>query len=154
MKTLKTLSSLILISSVTAVIGCSSASKSESAKELAQIGPTVVDVRTNPGTFDLNQNLQPVSRSEVIANVKDFNNKVTDVKLRFVHIPLEVSMSQVSPSTWTADLKPNQLRILAVNGHTMKYEANVVARDEKGQTSVSNNPIEIAVRAPDINATG
>lgn len=156
MKNFKT-SSLILVSiSLGSLAACStfSGNKSESAKELATAGPTVVDVKANPGTFEVNQNLQPISRSQVVANVKDFSNKVTDVRLRFVHIPLEIPMTQVSPSTWTADLKPDQLRMLAVNGHTMKYEANVIARDNKGQTAVSPNALEIAVRAPDINATG
>ncbi len=127
---------------------------SKNSEDIAMSGPTVLDAKTNPGTFDLNQNLEPVSRTQVVASVKDFQHKVTDVRIRFLHVPMEISMKEVSGSTWVADLSSSQLKQLAVNGHTMKYEANVVARDNSGQTAVSKSPIEIAVRAPDINATG
>jgi hypothetical protein len=153
MKTFKSIAPILLSISLASLAACSSA-KTESAKEFASSGPTVVDVKTEPGTFNLTQNLEPVGRTEVIANIKDFNNKVSDVRLRFTHIPMEIPMKQVSSSTWVADLGGSQLKQLAVNGHTMKYEANVIARDDKGQTGVSSSPIEIAVKAPDINSTG
>ncbi len=156
MKTLKNSLYAILGSSLLVLASCSSitgGSKSESAKELAASGPTVVDVKTFPGTFDVNQSLQPVSQSQVIASVKDFKNTVTDVRLRFLHIPMEIPMKQLNTSTWVANIQPDQLRQLAVNGHTMKYEANVIAKDNIGQTAVSRTPIEIAVKAPEVTTS-
>jgi hypothetical protein len=148
----KSLPPIALIVSLMMLGSCASSSKN--GQEIAVSGPTVLDAKTTPGTFQLNQNLEPVSRTQVMASVKDFQNKVTDVRVRFLHVPLEMPMKQVSPSTWVAELAPNQLKQLAVNGHTMRYEANIIARDNAGQTAVSKQPIEIAVSAPDINATG
>jgi len=156
MKPFKTVSRNIapILAGISLVIlaGCSSGTKA--SQEFAATGPSVLDAKTNPGTFDLNSNLEPVSLTQVVANVKDFQNKVTDVRLRFVHVPLEIPMKETSPSTWVATLSANQLKQLGVNGHTMKYEANVIARDNQGQTGISKQPIEISVRAPDMNATG
>jgi hypothetical protein len=45
--------------------------------------------------------------------------------------------------------------MLAVGGQTMTYEANVIARNLKGQLGVSREPIQVAVSAPDLaHATG
>lgn len=95
-----------------------------------------------------------MTQAQVVADVKDFQGQVQDVRLRFTHVPIEVPMTQVTPSTWMATLDQNQLKLLAVNGHTMKYEANVIARDTKGQTGISQKPVEISVKAPDITSTG
>jgi hypothetical protein len=152
MKTSKTLSPLVVSISLIFLGACSSASKN--SQDIASTGPTVLDVRTNPGTFALNQNMTPVSSAQVVADVKDFNGKVSDVRLRFVHVPIEVPMQQVTPSTWVADLNQSQLRQLAVNGHTMKYDANVIAKDNKGLTAVSGTPVEISIKAPDIMSSG
>ena len=153
MKTFKPLCLFLVTISLASLGACPSGNISN-GEQLAHTAPTVVSARTNPGTFELNQNLDPVSRTQIVADVKDYSNKVTDVRIRFVHIPMEIPMHQASASTWVADLQPQQLKQLAVNGHTMKYEANVIARDNQGQTGMSAKPLEIAVKAPDINATG
>lgn len=148
----KSIAPILVSFSLVLLAGCASGSKA--SQEIAVSGPSVLDAKTNPGTFDLNSNLEPVSLTQVVANVKDFSNKVTDVRIRFVHVPLEIPMKEVSPSTWVATLSSTQLKQLGVNGHTMKYEANVIARDNQGQTGISKQPLEISVRAPDLNATG
>jgi hypothetical protein len=157
MKNLKALSPLFLSVSLILLAGCSSSpfsSSKSNGQDIASIGPTVLDVRTSPGIFALNQNLAPVSTATVVADVKDFNAKVDDVHLRFLHVPLEITMQQVTPSTWQADLTQEQLKQLAVNGHTMKYEANVIAKDDKGLTAVSAKSVEIAIKAPDVMSSG
>src|SRR6185437_7409108 len=74
-------------------IGCSSiGGNSKSGQEIAATGPTVLDAKTSPATFDLNSNMDPVTRTQVIASVKDFQNRVTDVRVRFLHVPLEIPM--------------------------------------------------------------
>ena len=152
-KICKIASPLVIAASLALISGCATG-KSDSGQEISRTGPTVLDTRTNPGTFSLNQNLQPMSQAQILADIKDFQGKVQDVRLRFTHIPIEVRMTQVTPSTWMATLTQDQLKQLAVNGHTMKYEANVIARDSVGQTGISQKPLEIAIKAPDITSTG
>jgi hypothetical protein len=145
------------LAAMTALGACSSlpgGGNKSNGNELAQSGPTVLDVKTSPDVFGLNQNLAPVSQAQVVANIKDFQGQVQDVKLQFLHVPLVVQMKQVTPSTWVADLTQEELKQLAVNGHTMKYEANVVAKDTSGQLGVSKSPIEISVKAPDVTSSG
>src|SRR5689334_18945871 len=85
-------------------VGCSSPghvkSESKTGQDLASNGPTVVDARTQPETIKLNQSLQATEGAEVLADVKDFTAKVTDVKLRFVRVPLEVPMKNIGGTTW------------------------------------------------------
>jgi len=118
----------------------------KSGEDIAARGPTVVDVRSNPKTIELTGSSQP--QAEVLADVKDFNVKVSDVRLRFLHVPLELPMEHVEGSTWRAKLSRNQLERLAVSGQTTKYEANVIARNTKGEITVSEKPVTIAIKAP------
>jgi hypothetical protein len=148
MKTLKTLSPILLGLSLVSFSACSSMG-SKSAEELAYTGPTVLDTRTNPGTFELNQQMKPKTQAEVVANVKDFQSKVKDVRLRFNRVPIEVPMQKTKGDEWVARLSQQQLRELAVAGHTMKYEANIIAKNEKGQIATAKSPITITVKAPE-----
>lgn len=129
---------------------CSTVSGGESSKEFATNGPTILNPRTSPSTIELNTSLQPQQPAQVIADVKDFNSNVTDVKLRFVHVPLEIPMHKTGGTTYVGTLTQKQLAMLAVAGKTMNYEANIIAKNEAGQTAVTNNPVSVAVKAPDV----
>jgi ABC-type glycerol-3-phosphate transport system substrate-binding protein len=150
MKTLKTLSPILLSLSLLSISACSTGSKS--ADDLAYTGPTVLDAKTNPGTFELNRQMTPKTEAQVVADVKDFNAKITDVRLRFVRVPVEIPMklSKDKADQWVADLSKDQLRELAVAGHTMNYDANIIAKNSKGQVATSKKPINVAVKAPDV----
>ena len=126
----------------------------ESAKNIAQTGPTVLNAHADPGTFELNNQLRATQKNQVLADVKDFNSKVVDVKLNFSQIPLSVPMKNVGGTTWAAQLSPDQLKSLAVSGKTMKYEGTVVAKDEAGNTATSNSPISIWINTPEIAQRG
>lgn len=128
--------------------GCSS-SKAKSSQELSSTGPTVVQVKAEPETIALNGALKPMQPANVFADVKDFTGKVQDVRLRFVHVPIEVQMQPTAGSTWQGVIPPNALKKLAVSGQTMRYQADVIARDSNGHIATSAKPIEIAVKAPE-----
>ena len=119
----------------------------------ANSGPTVVSARAEPGTIELNRDRQPTRPAEVIADIKDFTSKVTDVKLQFTNLPLEIPMENIGGSTWRAQISPRQLEMLAVSGRTTRYEANVIVRNEDGKTGMSKNPVEVAVKAPEVSGS-
>jgi hypothetical protein len=118
---------------------CSTMQSGPSDKDMASAstGPAVVYTRVEPSTVELNRDFQPSKPAEVLADVKDFNSKVKDVKLQFENVPLEIPMENIGGSTWRAQLTPRQLEMLAVNGKTTSYKAHVVARDEDGKSAVS-----------------
>jgi hypothetical protein len=126
---------------------------SDSGKELAATGPSVIFARVEPGTIELNRDFQPTRPAEVLADVKDFNSQVTDVNLQFTNVPLEVPMENIGGSTWRARLSPRQLEMLAVSGRTTKYEARVIARDKDGKSGMSKDPVDVAVKAPDLSSS-
>jgi len=132
--------------------GCSTFGKGNktSANDLAANGPTIVDARTNPGTFELNRNLQAAGPTEILAEVKDFTSNIDEVRLRFVNVPMEIPMKNIGGSTWRAELSAEQLKKLAVGGQTMQYQVNVIAKNADGQTAVSREPIQVSVKAPDM----
>lgn len=122
----------------------------QASQELTETGPNVVNVRSNPDVVSLNRNYQPSGPAEVLAEVKDFTSPIQDVKLRFTNIPLEIPMQHVAGTTYRAELTPQQLKALAVGGQTMTYDANVIARNSKGQIAMSKQPVQVAVKAPDL----
>lgn len=125
-----------------------------SGKEVSSNGPTVLNVNVNPGnTIELNERLQPTTRAEVVAEVKDFGSNVQDVKLRFKNAPMEIPMDHISGTTWRAPLTQDTLQKLAVNGKTMNYEANIIAQDAKGMTASSPDSIRISVKTPEVGKT-
>jgi hypothetical protein len=132
---------------------CSSPPTSKSEKDLALRGPTVVDARAEPDTFELNRELE-LRGAEVVANVQDFNSRIKSVKLTFARIPLEIPLKHVAGNTWRAELSDKQLQKLAVDGTTMKYDAYIVATDHEGMMSTSPKPITIAVKAPSLSQKG
>jgi hypothetical protein len=113
-------------------------------------GPAVLSARSEPETVELNREFQPTRPAEVVADVKDLTSTITDVKLQFANIPLEIPMENIGGSTWRAQLTPRQLEMLAVSGRTTQYAANVVAKNQEGKTAMTRNPVQVAVKAPDL----
>jgi hypothetical protein len=147
---------MCVVTGFTLFTGCSSASKNHEspgkAIELSSEGPTVLNARSEPQVITLNRDLQPNRPGEVIADVKDLKSPVTDVKVQFKDLPLEVPMERVGGSTWRAELTPQQIQMLAVSGKTVKYKATVIAKDDQGVTAQSHETIEVAVQAPDLGS--
>lgn len=129
--------------------GCSTGQKS--GQDIAASGPTVLNAEAKPSTVELNRDLVPNRTPEVLADVKDFKSKIRDVKLKFTHVPLQVSMENIGGTTWRGVLSTKQLQTLAVAGKSTKYDATVVARNEQGQVGMSENPVTITVKAPDMS---
>ncbi len=85
----------------------------------------------------------------MLATVKDFNSKVTDVHLRFTRVPITVTMKKGEGDQWIGNLSKKELKELAVSGHTMRYDATIVAKNKNGQVATSKSPLTIYVKAPD-----
>ena len=122
----------------------------ESGKEIVAAGPTIMNERIVPKTVELNRKFQPDQPVEVLADIKDFRSGITQVKLKFLHVPLEIPMEKIGGTTWRARFTTKQLQELAVSGQTIRYEANIVAMNEKGQTTMSSSPITVAIKTPDV----
>ncbi len=134
---------------------CSSAPwNRESAKDVAQEGPTVLNARTDPGTIELNKSLRANQPARVLADVKDFNSKVKDVTLEFTEVPYKVPMKNLAGTTYVATLDAKQLKRLAVSGKTITYQAMVTAKDQSGKVASAKSPLEIKIKAPELTATG
>lgn len=155
MKTVTSLAIGLALTSALSWSGCSTL-KGENGKgeQISAAGPTVLFARSEPGTIELDRNLDPEQSPQILADVKDFHAKVTDVRVQFQHIPLEVPMENVGGTTWRATLSPRQLEMLAVYGKTMRYDAQVIATNDQGQVGMSEKPIEVAVKAPKIAQAG
>jgi hypothetical protein len=128
--------------------GCSSGQKS--GQDIMASGPTITNVEAKPSTVELNRNLMPDRAPEILADVKDFKSTIQDVKLKFTHVPIQVPMQNIGGTTWRGVLTSKQLQSLAIAGKTAKYDASVVARNEQGQMAVSEKPVTISVKAPDL----
>ena len=150
MKTLFKIVGSILPIAVITMSGCATLRGEKGGEDIAATGPTVINVRTNPGTIELDRSFRPMKGAEVLADVKDFTAKVTDVRLRFQHAPLEIPMQHVGGTTWRAQLTPEQLKLLAVSGQTISYDATIIARDENGKVAMSKDPVKVAVKAPEL----
>ena len=151
----KMLASLVLpLGAVVGAASCSSGplASGKSDKDLSLNTPTIIDAKTSPSTFELNRSLQAQSGSEVIADVQDFASPISKVSLNFVRVPLTVPMKHVRGSTWSAQLTPAQLKMLAVNGQTIRYQANIIAQSEDGRTASTQDPITVAIKAPDMSS--
>jgi hypothetical protein len=155
-------SAFALASLAAATPGCSSGplssstSSSEAGIGSAGHAPAVIDARANPSTIEVNQHFQPMTPAEVLADVKDFAAPIKSVTLKFKNVPLEVPMENVGGTTYRAQLTARQLEMLSVSGKTIKYDAQVIAKDAKGQIGVSSQPISVAVKTANMGpgATG
>ena len=126
----------------------------ESGTQIATSGPTVLNAHTEPGTFELNKQLKPSETSKVVADVKSFKEKVSEVRLNFIEVPLSIPMRNVGGTTWVAELSADQLKGLAVSGKTIEYQARVEAKDESGKTATSKDPVKISIKTPEITKSG
>ena len=121
-----------------------------SGKEISARGPTVMNARTEPSTVELNRDMKPIQKSEILADVKDFDSKVSGVTVKFTQVPMQLQMKNIGGSTWRAELSPAQLKTLAAGGKTMRYEAQIIARNEKGEVANAQDPVVVSVKAPDL----
>jgi len=142
--------SLILLTG--AMSSCSSGflSKGDKAENISQTGPTVSFARFDPSTVEMNGALQALKPAEILADVKDFNSKVTDVKAQFTNVPIEIAMQNIGGTTWRGELTTEQLQMLAVSGKTIKYDANIIAKDDHGVSVQTQKSFEVAIKAPDL----
>jgi hypothetical protein len=140
-----------VVASICVATACSTSRGPSTGADLSASGPTVVSVQSKPSTIELTRELAPTEPgASVVAEVKDFTSAVSEVNLRFINVPLSIPMTYLGGTTWQAQLTPEQLKILAVGGRTMSYAANVIARNEEGQTAVSSEPVTVAVKTPDL----
>lgn len=145
-----TLGKWVLPLAVLAAGGCSTIQGGKSGQEIAAKGPTILDAKSEPSTVELDTNLRPTTaRAEIFADVKDFSAPITSVKARFVHVPIELPMEKLAGTTWHASLSPQQLKQLAVSGQTMKYDVNIIATNQKGESATSQQPVQVAVKTPE-----
>jgi hypothetical protein len=158
---LKTIAlSLMLISA-----GCSSAPSScqKNQASVAAPAPVIIHPRAIPEKVALTENLEISQPIEVYADIKSFNSNLDQVKLRlsfspetqqnlrFFKTPVEVSMKKVNGSTWKAELGNNELKKLGINGETLKYEGHILAQNDKGQVTISKDPIELIIQTPPVD---
>src|SRR5690242_7736146 len=109
MKSPKTIALAVSSLGVLVLANCSSVTGGgPSAKEIAATGPTIMNERITPKTVELNNNLQPFQTPEITADVKDFSANVSNVSLRFLHVPVEVPMKNIGGTTWRAVLSPKE----------------------------------------------
>jgi len=150
------LRSVAIISLIASLgLGCASAgTKGKTGKDISPSGPTVMNERAVPDSVEFSKTAGTPKSPEILADVKDFNAEVSDVRVRFLHVPLELTMQNIGGTTWRASLTPKQLQDLAVTGETMRYEANVIATNNQGQTAVSTSPITLTIKAADVATTG
>jgi hypothetical protein len=139
---------VLILGIVGASAGCSTFQSHKNSEDIAASGPTILNAKADPSTVQLNPNLQPKENALLFADVKDFDSRIQNVHVRFIHVPIDLPMKQVAGTTWEAELTPGQLKELAVSGQTIRYEANVIAMNEKGQTAVSSAPISLSIQAP------
>jgi hypothetical protein len=134
-----------------AVTGCSSAGKNPNgATEISADHPSVLNARAEPQVVTLNRDLQPNQQAEVLADVKFFKGQISGVTLKFRDIPFEVPLENIGGTTWRAEFSPRQLQALAVSGKTVQYKADVIAKDDQGETAKSPDPITVVIQAPDL----
>jgi hypothetical protein len=120
-------------------------------RDAPDTGPTIISLKAEPALVQVTRNLDAPLTPVVTADVRDGGREVREVKLRFLHLPLEVPLENVGGSIWRAKLSREQIAMLAVGGHTITYQAHVVARDDLGLIAISRHFIDVAVRTPDLS---
>jgi hypothetical protein len=147
---LTTLGAFLFAVGLSSMAACSSMSGNKAATEIADTGPSVINARVNPGTVELTRYMNPKQNVEILAEVKDFQANVSDVRVRFKEAPVELKMKNVGGSTWRAELPANQIKRLAVGNQTTVYQAEVIARDSNGKVGMSQEPLKVSIKAPDL----
>jgi hypothetical protein len=134
---------------------CSSSPQNPNTVELYKNAPTVLNARSEPSVVIMNSDMEPVTPTQVFADVKDFSSPVVDVRLKFNDVPIEVPMQRVgTTSVWKTELTPQQLQMLAISGDTVKYKATVIAKDMNGNSTQTAQPLFVTVKAPQIARYG
>jgi len=152
MKTLNLTSAfaVVIASSVAFTLSaCSSSPKGSEDQQMVMGGPRIVNPRAQSDTIELNQYFQAKEPNAFFVDVQDFGGSVENVKLRFLNAPIEIPMDKVGGTTYRGELSSQQLKSMAVTGKTMKYDAKVVARNDRGVVSVSKDTLSVEVEAPD-----
>jgi hypothetical protein len=107
-------------------------------------------MRTEPGTIELNRDLQPIRVAKVQADIQDLHSEVTEVTLQFDNVPLTVPMTKVGGTTWEVQLDSHALEMMAVSGETAKYGAQIMAKNADGKQALSDRPVVVSVKAPSL----
>ncbi|OFY99724.1 MAG: hypothetical protein A2Z97_05020 [Bdellovibrionales bacterium GWB1_52_6] len=156
MKNINLVRSAAIFSLIAALgFGCAGAGvQGNSGKDISPSGPTVINQRAVPDSIEIGKDMATPKAPEFLADIKDFNAQVSDVRVRFLHVPLEVPMQNIGGTTWRASLTPRQVQDLAVSGESMRYEANIIATNTDGQTAVSTSPVSITIKAAEVASSG
>jgi hypothetical protein len=145
--------------------GCSSSPELKTAAENAP--PAVINPRVSSPVIVLNQELKPAESPDVLADVRGMGSQLEDVQIRLAlkpeqsqelkmsSSPFSMPMSHIGGTTWGIRFSEEDLRQLAVNGQDMTYTGVIIAKNERGESTESTQPIELTIRAPVIvEATG
>ncbi|MEN9723652.1 MAG: hypothetical protein RJB38_1638 [Pseudomonadota bacterium] len=143
------------LASLSMLFGCSSSPfhSSTDSQELSPSGLTILNPRTEPGTFETTRDLKPIDPPVVLAEVKDITGNLTEVHLQIENSSVRVPMTRVAGTTWRGKLTDRQLQTLAINGKTLKYQGTIHARNDRFRKTASAR-IEIRVKAPQVEVTG
>jgi hypothetical protein len=125
------------------------ASSKEVKPEFEAGEPAIIQAYASPSTVVLNRDLHPSQPAKIVAEVKDFGAVVTDVRMKFRDVPMEIPLDHLMGSTWQAELTPRQLQQLSVAGKTARYEGDIIAHDDKGKEAKSDGTVSLLIRTPD-----
>ncbi len=148
LNTTRLLSLSVLLLTLAPLASCSSGPAP--IKESDPGAPIILTTRTDPGTIELNRDLQPIRTPKIQADIEDLHSKVTEVTLEFEDIPVTVPMVNVGGSTWEVQLDDRALEMMAVSGQTAKYGATIMAINADGKRALTEKPVEVAVKAPSL----
>jgi hypothetical protein len=150
---------LLSVGIISGGLACSSASKQAPGKaEEAGSPPAVVNPHVEPQSVSLNEKFEVSQPVDVIADVKSIDSGLdkvslrmffspdTEEKLKFFKRPVEFEMQRVGGTTWRARLTKNELAPLAISGQTLKYQGQVYAKNDRGQITVSGQPVELTIK--------
>jgi hypothetical protein len=149
------LAAFTALSLVLSAAACSTSPKSARGGQPGQVGvngPGIEDSRVEPEIVQLDRYLRPTQPARIITEIQDYSSPIVEVSARFLQVPLEVPLRNIGHRTWSADLTPQQLRMLSVTGQTMRYDAAISVRDAQGHTVVSPDTFQVAISAPDITS--
>lgn len=143
---------LVTVTALSILNGCSTLKSGESVAELSQTKPNVINPRINPdNNIELNRDMQPQERVEIVTEVKDFGSEVTNVTMRLQEVPFEITLAPVGGTTWRAQINPALIQRLAVGNQTTNYTAKIYAKNAKGTVVVSDQTVKFSVVAPDLS---
>lgn len=146
-------------------LGCSTSQTTQQQRQLEAKGspPVVTNPRVEPKQVNLSEDLSSGRPVDILADVKTFDSPVDQVKMRlnfapstdqnvrFFKRPVEVELHRQVGTTWRARLSPSELRALAINGETITYLGQIYAKNDRGQITVSGQPVEFTIQAPPVS---